>query len=134
MTGRAALRYLLAFAMIAVGVAHFVAPAGFVKIVPTWLPWPYALVLISGFFEAAFGAGLLWSRTRRLSGLGLIALYVAVFPANVTMATHRIQPEGMTLPTWAFWARLPLQLVLIAWAWRVSQDRAQKYRTNVKPE
>ena len=120
---KAVLRVVLAAAMIAVGVAHFVAPAGFVKIVPAWLPSAYALVLISGAFEIALGAGLLVARTRRLAGLGLVALYVAVFPANLYMATHQIQPAQATLPVWAFWARLPLQLAFIAWAWWVSHER-----------
>jgi uncharacterized membrane protein len=135
---KAALRIVLAVAMIAVGIAHFVAPAGFVKIVPAWLPNAYALVLISGFFESALGAALLVPRTRRLAGLGLVALYVAVFPANVNMATHHIQPANVTLPTWVFWARLPLQLVLIAWALWVSRDAQDarddhKARTSAKP-
>ena len=115
-------RWVLAFAMIAIGIMHFVKPAGFVKIVPTWLPYAYALVLISGAFEIALGAGLLFARTRKLAGLGLIALYLAVFPANVAMAINHIQPDDVTLPTWAFWARLPFQIVFIALAWWVSRD------------
>ena len=116
-------RFVLALAMIGVGIAHFVAPAGFVKIVPAWLPNPRALVFISGAAEIAGGAGLLLPSTRRFAGLGLVALYVAIFPANLNMATHGIQPDGITLPTWLFYARLPLQLMFIAWAWWVSQER-----------
>jgi uncharacterized membrane protein len=131
------LRLVLAVAMIAIGVAHFVAPAGFVKIVPAWLPNAYALVLISGFFEIALGAALLVPHTRRLAGLGLAALYVAVFPANLNMAAHQIQPSNVTLPAWVLWARLPLQLVLIAWALWVSrgdQDAGRKNaRTSANP-
>ena len=123
---KSALRALLAVAMIAIGIAHFVAPAGFVKIVPAWLPYAYALVIVSGAFEIVLGAGLLLPSTRRLAGFGLIALYVAVFPANVTMAMHQIQPEHTTLPVWMFWARLPLQLLLIAWAWWVSHEGRAK--------
>jgi uncharacterized membrane protein len=114
---RTVLRWVLAVMMVVVGVLHFVKPEPFVMIVPDYLPWPLALVWISGVFELLGGVGLLIEKTRRAAGYGLIALYVAVFPANVWMATEGIQPPGMELdPVWA-WARLPLQAVLIAWAW-----------------
>lgn len=109
-------RTVLAVLMIAIGVAHFAAPAGFVRIVPSWLPSPLLLVYVSGAAEILGGAGLLVPRARRAAALGLVALYVAVFPANVNMAIHHIQPEGVVLPEWAFWARLPLQAALIGWA------------------
>ncbi len=114
-------RYVLAVLMIAVGIAHFVAPEGFVKIVPAWLPSALVLVYVSGFFEIAGGVGLLVPATRRAASFGLIALYVAVFPANVNMALHQIQPRGMTLSPLLFWARLPLQAALIWWAWKVGK-------------
>ncbi|MDB4994505.1 MAG: hypothetical protein JWM74_1937 [Myxococcaceae bacterium] len=116
------MRVLLAIAMIAVGTLHFVRPSGFVKIVPAWLPAPLVLVLVSGFFEIAGGVGLLLPRVRRAAGIGLIALYIAVFPANVAMAVHEIQPDGATLPVWMMWARLPFQLLFIALAWWTSRD------------
>jgi uncharacterized membrane protein len=118
---RKALRWLLAIAMVAVGVAHFVDPEPFVRIVPAWLPWPLWLVWISGVFEVAGGVGLVVARTRRAAGIGLCALYVAVFPANLNMALHPIE-LAEAIPTWALWARLPFQLLLIACAYWVSRD------------
>ena len=104
--------------MIGIGVMHFVRPEPFVAIMPAFLPWHLELVWISGAFEIALGAGLLVPTTRRLSAPGLIALYVAVFPANVNMAVHGISPPGgPEVPALLAWARLPLQLVLIAWAY-----------------
>ena len=74
--------------------------------------------MISGAIEVALGVGLLVPRTRRLAAWGLIALYVAVFPANVHMALEGITPAGSDpIAPWIAWARLPLQAVLIAWAW-----------------
>jgi len=119
-----AARVLLALAMASIGVLHFLAPSGFVKIVPKMLPAPLTLVYVSGFFEILGGLGLLWPRTRRLAGWGLIALFVAVFPANINMAVNDIQPEGMTIPEWAMWLRLPFQVLFIAWAWWCSRDGA----------
>jgi uncharacterized membrane protein len=114
---RAALRWLLALAMVAAGVNHFVMPAPYVAMMPGYLPAPLALVYISGVAEAAGGLGLLLPATRRAAGWGLIALFVAIFPANLNMALHHVPLGTLVLPDWALWGRLPLQLVLIAWAW-----------------
>lgn len=112
-----ALRLALAALMFVAGVMHFVSPRGFEAIVPRWLPAPRALVLVSGCFEVLGGVGLLVPAVQTWAAWGLVALLVAVFPANVNMALHRI-PLGRTpMPTWALWARLPLQGVLISWAW-----------------
>lgn len=118
---RPPLRWLLAIAMVWIGVLHFVDPDPFVAIVPPYLPWPLALVWISGAFEVLLGIALLVPRTRRLAGLGLVALYVAVFPANVHMAIDGAPPGFGPVPEWALWARLPLQAVFIAWALWVSR-------------
>lgn len=100
--------------MIAIGIDHFVTPDFFVRIVPSWLPAPLVLVQVSGVFEVLGGAGLLVPRARRAASFGLVALYVAVFPANINMVIH---PElGGGIATWALWARLPFQAVFIALA------------------
>jgi uncharacterized membrane protein len=107
-------RVVLATIMIGIGLLHFLRPAPFVHIVPSALPAPYVLVIVSGFFEVLGGVGLLVPRVRRAASIGLVALYVAVFPANINMVVH---PElGGGIAVWALWARLPLQFVLIAWA------------------
>ncbi len=117
-----------AVAMIAVGALHFASPTPFERIVPPWLPAARWLVWVSGAAEIALGAGLLAPRTRVASALGLVALYVAVFPANVHMALHRVSLfEGEPPPpTWALYARLPMQALLVAnalWIARASRAR-----------
>jgi uncharacterized membrane protein len=122
---KTALRLLLAVAMVAVGVLHFVNPAGFVRIVPAFLPAPLALVLLSGAAEILGGLGLLVPRTRRLAAWGLIALYLAVFPANVNMAIHQIPLGEAPVSPLMLWLRLPFQALFIAWAYwftRPEQD------------
>jgi uncharacterized membrane protein len=114
---RTVLRWGLAIVMIGAGVNHFVSPDAYDAMVPRWLPSPHALVVISGIAEIAGGLGLLVSRVRRLAAWGLVALYIAVFPANLNMAINDLPLGTHEVPTWALWARLPLQLVLIAWAW-----------------
>lgn len=123
------LRLVLAVAMIAVGVAHFVSPAGFVRIVPAFLPAPLALVLISGAAEILGGLGLLVPRTRRLAAWGLIALYIAVFPANVNMLVHEISLGEAPVSPLVLWLRLPFQALFIAWAyWMTRPDQGEMER------
>ena len=110
--------WVLAVAMIGIGVLHFVRPKPFVRIVPKYLPAPLALVYISGLFEILGGIGLLIPETRAWAAWGLIALYVAVFPANVYMLTDNVLLDPRKpIPRWALWLRLPFQLVFIAWAY-----------------
>ncbi len=112
-----ALKYALAGLMTAIGIAHFAVPEPFLKIVPAYLPAPLMLVYVSGFFEVCGGLGLLQPATRRLAAWGLVALFVAVFPANVHQAMHDIAFDpAHPLPSWALWGRLPLQLGFIGWA------------------
>ena len=119
---RDAVRWAAAAAMVFVGVRHFVDPQPFVGIVPAVLPAKLWLVWISGAAEICGGLGLLVPRTRKWAGYGLIALYVAVFPANINMALHHLPLGPTVVPAWALWARLPFQALFIAVAWWVSRD------------
>jgi uncharacterized membrane protein len=118
-----AFRLILAVSMVAVGALHFVRPSGFVKIVPSFLPAPLLLVHLSGFVEVAAGLGLLVRRVHRAAAWVLVALYVAVFPANINMAVNDLQPEQGHIPAALLWLRLPFQAVFIAWAWWLSRSR-----------
>ena len=110
--------YALATVMIAIGALHFARPRPFVRIVPKYLPAPLMLVYVSGFFEILGGIGLLVPSTRPWAAWGLIALYIAVFPANVYMLTDNVSLDPKKpIPRWALWLRLPFQLVFIAWAY-----------------
>lgn len=93
------------------GIAHFVATDTEMRIVPPSIPWPRAVVLVSGAFELLGAAGLLWKPTRRAAGLGLFALTLAVTPAHFYMLQR---PELFAVPYWALVWRLPLQLALLA--------------------
>ena len=113
---------LLSATMVFVGVLHFARLKPFVRIVPNYLPAPVALVYISGFFEILGGVGLLIPATRVWAAWGLISLYIAVFPANIYMLTNNISLNPKKpIPRWALWARLPFQLVFIAWAYWFTQ-------------
>lgn len=124
MRRRSASRWLLGALFIAAGINHFVDPATYLRMMPDYLPFPVTLVYLSGVGEVVGGIGVLSTRWRAAAGWGLIALLIAVFPANVQMALH---PELFpSIPPELLWGRLPLQLVLIAWVWWATRPaRAQ---------
>jgi uncharacterized membrane protein len=101
---------------IAAGLNHFVNPGFYIRMVPDWLPLHAPLVQISGFCEVAGGAGVLIPQIRRIAALGLLALLIAVFPANVQMAMHPELYRDIGTET-AFAVRLPLQFLIVAWVW-----------------
>lgn len=106
------------------GIMHFVATDLEASIVPPYIPWPVAAVLVSGVFELLGAFGILIPRTRKAAGIGLFLLTLAVTPAHVYMLQ---QPELFNVPVWALWLRLPIQaalLWLILWStWRVQPRR-----------
>jgi uncharacterized membrane protein len=113
------LKYLLAFGFMLAGINHFINPAFYVKIMPPVLPAPLILVYVSGVFEIALGVLLAIPKFTRIAARGLIALLIAVFPANVYMATN---PElFQEFSPAALYLRLPVQLVLIAWTYRYAK-------------
>jgi uncharacterized membrane protein len=118
-TIKTTLRWVLAMFMTAAGVNHFLAPAPYAAMIPASFPSHLALVYVSGVAEVLGGLGLMLivPATRRMAAWGLVALYVAIFPANVNMALHHLPLGDRPVPAWALWARLPLQAVLVAWAW-----------------
>jgi uncharacterized membrane protein len=119
-TGRGLSWRLLANLFIAAGVNHFVMPRVYERIVPPPLRGhSKRIVQISGVAEIAGGVGVLVPATRRVSGLGLIALLAAVFPANVYMA--RESEDFSRIPRWALYGRLPLQPLMMLWAWRATR-------------
>ena len=116
------LLFVMGPAYVVAGVMHFVVPEAYVQIMPPVLPAPLALVYLSGVAEVALGVGVLVPQTRRYAAWGLVALLIAVFPANVYMATSGVVVEGTPFGTLdpsaaERWGRLPLQAVLVAWAW-----------------
>lgn len=109
------LKYLFGVAFILAGINHFRVPDFYIKIMPPYLPWHAELVYASGVFEILLGIMLLIPAVTSLAAWGLIALLVAVFPANLHMALHtELYPNISPI---LLWSRLPIQGVLIAWAY-----------------
>lgn len=97
------------------GTLHFLKPEPYLRIMPPYIPWHVAMVRISGAFEILGGLGLLLPQTRRAAAWGLVLLLIAVFPANLYMATNSIETGGASIAPVFRWGRLPSQLLLIWW-------------------
>ena len=106
-----------------VGVLHFVMPAFFDRIVPPWLPDARLATYVSGVCEIAGAIGLLIPATRAAAAWGLIALLVAVLPANIHMLNQARAVEASFGYLAALWIRLPLQPLLMWWVWGVAIRR-----------
>ena len=100
---------------IVAGALHFINPAPYLRIMPPYIPWRAAMVGISGAFEILGGLGLLAPATRRTAAWGLVALLIAVFPANLYMAMHPVEAGAAGIAPVLRWGRLPLQALLISW-------------------
>lgn len=114
------MRWLAAVFFVVTGLKHFRDPVFYRRIIPPFFPGRSALVVISGVCEIAGGLGLLIRPLRRAAGWGLIALLIAVFPANIYMAVAPNETADGRFAGWMLWLRLPLQAVLIAWVWVIA--------------
>lgn len=108
------------------GVTHFLRPRGYDRIVPPGLP-PRTTTLLSGAAELGIATGLLIPATRRASGMAAAALFLAVFPANVTMAKGMLDsPRSTRAMRLVSVVRLPLQAPLVLWALRVGRHAPRR--------
>ena len=117
------LKVLFAILFITAGILHFINPDFFVRIVPPVLPAPLFIVYLSGFFEIVLGILLLIPKFSRRAAFGLIALLIAVFPANIYMA---LNPQNFAeYNPLALYLRLPIQFLLMAWAFWFTKVEAE---------
>jgi uncharacterized membrane protein len=123
---KTATRVLFAIFFIGAGVNHFIVTDFYLRMMPTYLPWHLELVQVSGVAEVVLGILLLVPDKAPIAAWGLIALLVAVFPANLNMALH---PEAFPqFGRTALWLRLPIQALLIAWAFWYTTGRNRRPR------
>jgi uncharacterized membrane protein len=100
------------------GIVHFVNPGFYLPMMPPYLPYHLELVYLSGLAEIVLGAAVLVPPTRRLAAWGIILLLIAIFPANLHIAMNNVPVFGATEGAGVWnWVRLPVQGVLIWWAW-----------------
>lgn len=107
----------MSFIYILGGINHFIKPEFYKQLMPPFLPYHYELIFISGVIELLLGVGLYFSKTRKLSAIGIIALLIAIYPANIYMWKYNIQIDGNPTPAIFHYIRLPFQFILMYWAY-----------------
>ncbi|NMG20564.1 DoxX family protein [Brasilonema bromeliae] len=127
-------RVILAVSMLIAGITHFTSADQYVRIVPPQLPYPLEIVYLSGFYEILGGIGLLVPPVSQATAWGLIALFIAVFPANINMAVNLIPIDNIPNSPWVHVIRLPFQAVLIAWAWLYTQPSDLEKQASIIPK
>ena len=111
--------YLMGIAYLLAGINHFVHPDFYLKMLVGFLPYPLALNIISGAAEIILGIGVMIPQTRKISAWGLILLLIAIFPANINMAIHSTEWNFSAV---VLYLRLPIQLLLIWWAYGYTKN------------
>ena len=106
--------YVMAIIYILAGLIHFWKPQFYRPMMPPYIPAHNLMIFLSGVAEVILGLGLLWPVTRVLAAWGVIALLIAISPAHIFMLQHK--DRFSKIPIWALWLRLPLQILLMAWA------------------
>ena len=114
--------YLMSISYVGVGVTHFTNSEFFLNIMPDYLPWHLELVYLSGAFEILLGLLIVFKNTRKLAGWGLIALLIAVFPANIYLAQSGEAQQALEISKEMAIVRLPFQLLFIAIAFWFTRD------------
>lgn len=111
-------RIAFSVAYFVIGVIHLISPEKLTYMVPGFLPYPQALVYITGIMEILLAILLLIPRYQRWAGWGIIGLLVIVFPANINVAVNNLSaPGGLPAAAWYVWSRLAFQPIYIAWVW-----------------
>ena len=122
------LKWLLCIFMVGSGVNHFLNPEFYLRMMPPYLPWHRELVYLSGVFEIVLGVMLVIPRFTKLAAWGIIALLIAIFPANIYMSTHpqlfpEFNPTGLLI-------RLPFQALFITWAFWFTRNEKKRVLQN----
>ena len=115
------MRWGMAAALVFFGIDHLLTPDRYLPMIPSVLPYPAEIVLLTGLCELAGAIGLLVPRTRRLAGIMLAIYFVCVFPANIKNAVEGVVVDGLPTSSWYYWVRLLFQPVAIWWALRASE-------------
>jgi uncharacterized membrane protein len=127
-------RVILAVSIIIVGLTHFIVPDQYARIVPPQLPSPVGLVYLSGFYEILGGIGLLVPPVSQAAAWGLIALFIAVYTANINMAVNHIKIDHVPDSNLLQAIRLPFQAVFIAWAWWYTKPSDLEKQASIIPK
>jgi uncharacterized membrane protein len=118
--------YAMILFYVAAGVNHYIHPRMYINIIPPWIPFKHVLVDVSGVAEIWFAILMIFRLTRRIGAWAIIALLIALFPANIQMILNFLHEHNPWL--WLAILRLPLQGVLIWWAYTFAMEGRHLFR------
>jgi uncharacterized membrane protein len=121
-TRRDQMRVAAGVAFVIASLPHFFSPRAYLPMMPPFVPSPLAMIYVSGVAELAGGIGLLIPRTARLAAWGLVAMLIAIFPANLHVAWTGTNAAGLPSSPWYTWSRLPFQIVFIWWVLAATRE------------
>ena len=113
---RFVMRFIMAAFYLAAGIFHITSPQGFIRIVPSFVPWPVEVVWLTGVAEIAGAIGLMLPHLQKAAGIGLALYAICVFPANINHAINQIDVGVLPNSWWYHAPRFALQPVLVWWA------------------
>ena len=119
--------YTFSLLYLVVGIKHFTDVNFFVSIMPPYIPFHKFFIYLSGFFEILFGFLLLFKRTRKFAGIGLIYLLVFVFPANAHLYLSEVAQKALSITQNDALIRLPFQLPLMIIAFWHAEENSNKF-------
>ena len=119
--------YTFSLFYLVVGIKHFTDVNFFLSIMPPYIPFHEFFIYLSGFFEILFGFLLLFKRTRKFAGIGLIYLLVFVFPANVHLYLSEVAQKSLSITQNDALIRLPFQLPLMIIAFWHAEENSTKF-------
>jgi uncharacterized membrane protein len=122
-TRRDRMRVAAGVAFIVASLPHFTSPERYLPMMPPFVPAPLAMIYVSGVAELLGGIGLLIPRTARPAAWGVVALLIAIFPANIYVAISGVNAAGLPSSPWYTWSRLPFQIVFIWWVLAATRPR-----------
>lgn len=109
---------ILIIGYVLAGINHFRSPGGYIKVIPPYLPYPQVLNILAGFFEIAFAMLMVFPATRPLAAWGIILMLIAFMPVHIYMIQNApMKMGGLVVTSFLAWARVPFQVLFVAWAW-----------------
>lgn len=108
-------QYLLGLLFILGGVNHFRKPKLYERIIPLYIPAHSSLVLFSGIIEMIFGFMLITQESQQIGAWGIISILIIFIPVHIFMIQN--EKASLKIPKWLLIIRLPLQFILMYWAY-----------------
>ncbi len=122
--------YLMSALYIIAGLNHFRAPAFYLPMMPPWIPYHRSMIFLSGVCELGLGLMLLYEPLKNFACLSIVLMLIVFLPVHIFMIQHQ-HTKFKNIPRWILIARLPLQILFMAWAISFVEQEKWTVITNI---